>query len=248
MDNKAQWPGRSDARVQLSQRSGGGIARVGELLVTGGGLATIERDEFGLEHVNLTAHLGDIGRVGWKHLRQPDDMADIGRDIFADSAIAPRCPGNQLTTFITQAGGQAVDFGLGEQRDRFIIAQPQKTPDPTDKIARFVIRKNIIKAEHRAAVRHLAKAGSDRRADLAARAVIAHQMRKLRLDGGIAADQRVIITIADAWCILGVVAPVVHGNLGSQQRQFCAGIGIGLGHRDHAILIASPCARREGAD
>jgi hypothetical protein len=43
-----------------------------------------------------------------------------------------------------------------------------------------------------------------------------------------------------------MVAPVVLGDLGGEQRQFGAGFGIGLGHCGHGSLIAPPAALREG--
>ena len=246
MGDEGQGPRRCDARIELAQRAGGGVARVGELFVPGRCLTLVEREELRLAHIDLAAHFGDIGRASGQRQRQAGDMADIGGDILADRAIAARRAGHQLAVFIAQAGRQSVDLGFGEQRHRLIVRQPQEAPYPADEIACLVVRKDIVEAEHRPAVRHLAKAGGDRCTNPPARAVLAHQMREQRFDGGIAAHQRIELGIADRRRILGMVAPVVLGDLGGEQRQFGAGFGIGLGHCGHGSLIAPPATLREG--
>ena len=53
---KMQWPRRRDARIKLAQRTGCGVARVGEFLVAACALLGIECFEIGLKHQHFAAH------------------------------------------------------------------------------------------------------------------------------------------------------------------------------------------------
>ncbi len=55
---------RRDRRIELAQTAGRGIARIGEYLIARRLLPFVERGEFRFGHVNLTAHLDRVRRLG----------------------------------------------------------------------------------------------------------------------------------------------------------------------------------------
>ena len=83
---EVQWPLCRDARVLLTQRAGGGVARVDEEALPGVGLALVHRLEVGDRHVDLPAHLEHAG-VGTARLGEllGDVLhgADVGRHVLA---------------------------------------------------------------------------------------------------------------------------------------------------------------------
>uniref|UniRef100_UPI00405387BD hypothetical protein n=1 Tax=Qipengyuania sp. GPGPB31 TaxID=3023518 RepID=UPI00405387BD len=57
--------------------------------------------------------------------------------------------------------------------------------------------------------------------------ILAHEVRKRRLQRGIAPHQRVIFRIADLGRVFGMVEPVVLRDLLRQPHQFIGGFGLG---------------------
>ena len=84
---EAQWPGGGDRRVQLAQRAGGGVARVGEYLAAGLSLPLVQRGEVGAGHVDLAAHLADRRSAG-NPVRDVLQRAQVGGDVLAGEAVA----------------------------------------------------------------------------------------------------------------------------------------------------------------
>ncbi len=106
-------------RVFLAQRTGRGVARIGEDAFAGELL--VQGREIGLGHIDLAAHLEHVGRLAVQHLGDVGDGADIGRHILADAAVAARRGLHQPPLLIAQRAGQAVDLGLGGERHLGIV-------------------------------------------------------------------------------------------------------------------------------
>ena len=75
---------RDEARVELFERAGGGVAGVGKGLLAGGGELGVQRLEILRRHVGLAAHFEQRGRVLQVQLqRDRADGAEIGGDVVA---------------------------------------------------------------------------------------------------------------------------------------------------------------------
>ncbi len=106
-----------DARVELAQRAGGEVARIGEGRLAGLGLAGVERAKIGVAHIDLSARLEDFGRAG-QAVRDGVDGADIGGDVLALVAVAPRRRLDELAVLVAQAAREPVDLRLGDHGER----------------------------------------------------------------------------------------------------------------------------------
>ena len=75
--------------IELAQRAGGSIARVGEHLVAGGCLRLVEPPEFVMAEIDLAAHVDHVGHVACRSaVRDLLDGLDIGGDVLAFRAVA----------------------------------------------------------------------------------------------------------------------------------------------------------------
>jgi hypothetical protein len=149
-----------DGGVLLAQRSGGGVARIGELagflaaLLGLGEQAGVESSEVLLRHVHLAAHLEDLGGAG-DRLRDVGDRASVGRDVFADLAIAAGERLDQPAALVAQRAGEAVDLGLGGERHGFRVAQRKEAADAAEEVGDVLVVEAIVEAEHRPGMRDL---------------------------------------------------------------------------------------------
>src|SRR4051812_22243130 len=109
VSEEAQWPCSRNARILLPQRAGGCIARICEDLAPRRFLPFVERFEVGLGHVNLAAHLEDLGSTD-DRLRNIADGPHIRRDVFAGCSVTARCRKDQLAALISQRATQSVDL------------------------------------------------------------------------------------------------------------------------------------------
>ena len=74
---EAQRPRGGNAGVLLPQRTGRGVARVGEDLAARRLLPLVQGGEVGLRHIDLAAHLEHVGSA-FDHLRDVGDRPGIG--------------------------------------------------------------------------------------------------------------------------------------------------------------------------
>ena len=92
-----------------------GLAKIG---VAGGLLPLVEREEGLLGHVDLAAHLADLGHVAaLQLLRHVLERADIGGDVLALGAVAAGRGGDEFAALVTQRHRQPVDLRLGAEID-----------------------------------------------------------------------------------------------------------------------------------
>ena len=235
MRQEAQRASGGDRGVLLAQRTGGGVAGIGELARLLARLGRflrqpgVERGEIGLAHIDLAAHLEHVRRVGGQRLGDVGDGADILGHVLADRAVTAGQRLDQPPIDIAQRTGQAVDLGLGGQGDGLVVGQLQIAADAADEILDLLVGKGIVQAGHRPGVRHLGQMRGRGRADLGVGRVGADQMREGGLDRSVATNQRVIIRIRNLGRILGMVEAVVMGDLAGKAVQLGGGFEIGLG-------------------
>ncbi len=100
---KAQRPRGGHFGVELAERAGRGIARIGEHGTAGGGLLLVELQECGPSHVDLTADLTDVERSTAAHLcGNVADAADVGGDVFPLRAVTSGRAAHQHAAFVAQ--------------------------------------------------------------------------------------------------------------------------------------------------
>jgi len=153
---KRQRPLRGDRRIELSQRAGGAVARVGQRLFAMRQRAFVEFFKAGARHVHLAAHF-QHGRCGAAQVqRDGTDGADIGGYIFAAGTIAARRRAYQRAMFVAQADGQAVELGL-DRKQRFAFAGV--FDDTAHEGMHLVVAEGIAQRQHRQLVHHLGEPG-----------------------------------------------------------------------------------------
>ena len=127
---KAERTRGGDGGILLAQRARRRIARIGEDGVAGGLLPLVERQKGLLGHVDLAAHLADLGHIAaLQQFRHVLKRANIGGDIFALGAVAARGGGDEFAAFVTQRHREPVDFRLGAEVDLVVVAEPEETAD-----------------------------------------------------------------------------------------------------------------------
>ncbi len=181
---EAQGAIRGDGRIELPERAGRGVARIGEDRIAVRGARLVHLLEAVERHVDLASHLDEMrGRrsTAAKAERDVADRAEVGRDILADAAIAAGRAGDEDAIPVRQADGRAVDLELGGE------------PGAMDGIARqafdalipggdFVVGEGVAERQHRHEVGVLRQLALGRRADALRRRVGRAERRVLGLE------------------------------------------------------------------
>ena len=215
-------------RVELAQRAGGEIARIGEGRLAGLRLAGVERGEVGKAHIDLAAGLENSRRAG-QAARDGLDGADVGGDVLALVAVAPRRRLDELAVLVAEGAGEAVDLGLGGHGEGSVVAKPEETSDPGAKLLDLLVGEDVAERQHRHGVADLGEFLGRRRAHLAGQRVGVGQLREGRLERLVASPQVVVFGVGDAGRVLLIVALVVPGDLGAEARVLGARQGEALG-------------------
>ena len=112
VDPDRERPFRGQRRVELADRAGGRVARVGEGRFPGLGPALVEGFEGGDRQVDLAPHFDQLGRVGDPQ-RHRADRAQVLGHVLADPAVAAGGPAHQHPVLVGERDRQAVDLRLG---------------------------------------------------------------------------------------------------------------------------------------
>ena len=111
---EAQRPRRRDAGVLLAQRAGRGVARIDVELLARRLLPLVEREEVGLGHVDLAAHLGDRRNVLALERCGTSFSVLMLAVTSSPSAPSPRVAAvHELAVLVAQRHRQPVDLRLG---------------------------------------------------------------------------------------------------------------------------------------
>ena len=166
-----------------------------KMVLAGRLLPLVEREERLLGHVDLAAHLADVGHVAaLQLLRHVLERADIGGDVLALGAVAARRRGDEFAALVAQRHRQPVDLRLGAEID-LVVAELQKARDAADEIDHVLLGKGVVERQHRHRVTDLLEPPGRRRADLLRRRVGSDEFRKALLDRVVALAQRVVFGV-----------------------------------------------------
>ena len=188
-----QRAGCRDAWIELAQRSGGRVARVGEELFAGALLCRVEGGKLGMAHVDLATDADQFGHpVAAKLPWHVGDGHHIGGDVLAFRAVAPRGRRDQHAVLVAQGYREAVDLGFGGDGN---FGRTQKAGDPVRELVNVVICESVAERQHGHRVAHLAEAIGRRGADPLRRTIGANQIRKARLDGVQPGAQDVVVGV-----------------------------------------------------
>ena len=219
-----------DRRVELAQRAGGGIARVGEDLAAGGLLPRVQRGEIRVRHVDLAAHLEHV-RAAFRPLSCVGDLRDGAH--VRRSRPRLRCrrrasrPATRRPPLVAERDRQAVDLRLGrEARSRRPCRSSRKRRTRSTNSVTSSSSKALSSDSIGTRCRTLPKRLAGLRADAPRRAVGAHELGKARLDRRVAAAQRIVLGIGDLGRILLIVELVVVSDDGGEPLQLVLGLGL----------------------
>ncbi len=216
-----------NGRIFLAQRAGGRVARIGEDGAAFRFLPLVEREEGLLGHVDLAAHLADLGHVAaLQLLRHVFQRADIGGDVLTLGAVASRRGGDELAVLIAQRHGKPVDLRFGREIDS-VVRQFQESLDAAGEIDHVLLGKSIVERQHRHRVADLPETPGRRRADLLRRRFRGDEIGKALLDRVEALAQRVVLGIGDARRVVLIIALVVALEL--QRKPHMLGLRLRLG-------------------
>lgn len=156
-----------------------------------------------MRHIYLTAHFQKF-RCILQLFGNAADGADIGGHILTHHAIAAGRGTNQLTVFVFQTAGKAIDLDL-----HHILRLYAGFPHAAVKIPQLIIRKCIQQAFHFYRMGHLGQLAAGRAAYLLGRRRCRDQLRKLRFQFFQFPGQSIILKIFKLRGILVIVKPIV---------------------------------------
>ncbi len=201
-------------RLEVAQRTGGQVARVGVFF----GQPGVEGGKVGARDIDLAAH-GQ--RPGFGDAQ--GDLADgahVVRDVVARQAVAARQGVLQLAAVVVQDNGSAVDLLLDREAG-IAIAERGGLLQPLRRLLGLV---ELVQAEHRHRVRPLGKAVVQVGTDAAARRIGAGILRKALFQQEQLVQQAVILGIADLGAGQDVVQMLVAQQLGGEEFHARTGV------------------------
>ena len=92
-------------------------------------------------------------------------VRDVGGDVLAGLAVAARQRLHQPPFLVAQRAGQAVDLGLGGERDRLVVGQVEEAADAGDELDHLLVGEGVVEAQHRPRVGDLGEMAGGRGAD-----------------------------------------------------------------------------------
>ena len=236
VDDRPQPAGRDLPAVELADRAGGDVTRVGVERFAGNLTLAVDALELGPRHVDLATHQEPRWSPRRKAQRQRAHRPQIVGDVVADRTVAARRAAHEQAVLVEQRGGDPVDLELGDELEtggRFVWGQPF---EPSTPFAQLVEVIGIVERHHRRLVAHRREAGERLSADTPGRAVGRRELRPLPLERHELAHQPVELAIPDLRPAEGVIEPLVALDLAAQLRGAARRVasqarGSGCGHR-----------------
>jgi hypothetical protein len=212
---EAELAPRGDRRVELTQRAGRAVARIGQRLLAVTQRVGIEGLEILAQHDHLAAHLEHARTaIPAQSERDRAHRAQVGGDVLAGGAVAARGAEHEHAVLVTQADRQTVELGFhGEHR----IAPVERLFDPLHELGHLAktravvlarLLESVVQREHRNGVMHLGKTALHARADRTRGRVGGGQRRVLGLQRLQFAHQAVVLGVGDVRIVEHVVAVV----------------------------------------
>ena len=227
IEDHAERALRDDFRIELLERAGCGIARVGEDGQTGRGPLLVQLREAALVHVNFPSHLQESRRRPAQTRRDRANGFDILGDVIADHAVPARGGMLQLALLVGQRDGHAIDFRLDHDRD-FLVRE--QSSDPCIKARYFFFRVRIVQTQHRNPMPNLRKSLEGSAADPLGGRIGRGQLRETLFQIGQLLVEPVVLAVAHDRCSFLVVKPVMLCNLLPQLRHSLCGLRLVPSH------------------
>ena len=204
---KAQAAACRHLRVQLTQAACRRITRVGKLALAALRTLLVQTHKRLTRHIDLTAHIKKLRhRFTLRHLQRQRNAADgahVGRNIFAYYAVTTGSGAHQLTVFVNQTAGQAVNLRL---HNVFHLAVCRQTAVNTFiKGTQLLGGKHIAQAQQRLQVAHLGKLRGGTAADTLRRRIGRNAVRITRLQLTQAHHHAVIFGVRNLWRIQYII-------------------------------------------
>ena len=234
--------------VELADRAGGGVARVGEGRLAGRGAAFVQRLEVGDRQVDLAAHFDQLRRL-LDPQRDRADRAQVLGDVLADPAVAAGGAAGEHTVLVGERDRQPVDLRLGRVAElRGADVEPlQVVADPRLPGPQLLLVAGVGEREHRLGVLDPLEAVERRGADPLGGRVGGAQLGVLGLDRPQLVEQRVVLVVADLGIVEDVVAAVVVLEPAAQLGRPRSGSARVLCSRSLALIVNGGAAHAAGA-
>ena len=152
---KLQRSAGRHVRVELPQRTGGGVARVGEHGAAGGQLLFVEPAESGVFHEHLAADLEQASDRAMQAEGDGSDGPELGGDFLPHHSVPPGRSLDQQTVAVDQFNGQTVEFRFDDVGRSLGLVE--KTQQSLLKGQDIGVGKGILQAEHGQAMPDLEK-------------------------------------------------------------------------------------------
>ncbi len=211
-----QRAGGGDLRVELAQRPGRGVTRVGERLLALGEQALVELVESGGVHHDLATQ-GEERRHRPLVVAQPQgdarDGADVGGDALALAAVAPGRGLQQGAVAVDHLDGGAVQLGLQHVLDGKFA---QSLAHALVKAAQRRFGLVGFERQHGGGVLDAREAVDRLAGDALGGGVLGDQVRELFLQRDQLAEELVVGRVRDFRRVFDVVEIVVVADLGPQ--------------------------------
>ena len=207
---EAQPASGGDARILLPQRTGCGVARIGERRSACILLLAIECMKIIPTHEHFAADFHEVRNILFrptKLRRDGADSAHVQCDVFTGDAIATSQPLLQHAASIDEIQCQTIDFDLAAHWQRLAVRPIEIANHRIVPVLEFLDRKDIIKAHHAAWMPHGSEIVGERAANsMGGRLWIVQrgerrlkllQATQARIIGGIGADGRIIDVVGN---------------------------------------------------
>ena len=148
---EAQTARGGDARVLLSEASGGGIARIGEWGSAGVFVLAVQCGEVVPAHEHLAADFHEFGNIDFRAgqiLRNGRNRPHVERDILAGHAIASRQSLFEHAVTVHEIQCQTVDLDFTGHRQRFGFRPVEIADHTVVPVTQLFDGKHVIEAHH----------------------------------------------------------------------------------------------------
>ena len=158
VENDVELAPGDEAGVELFERAGGGVARVGEGFFAGRSALDIDFGEHFLREVNFAAHFQQ-SRTGvplvtgrreacptLESQGQTANRFQIRGDVVASRAVAARGADGENPGLVPETDRHAVDLRLNAPVELFV---GNELLSPFDELPHFVLRISVVEAHHR---------------------------------------------------------------------------------------------------
>ena len=158
VEHDLEFPFGDDSGIELLERPGGGIPRIGEQFFAGGLTLGVDLRECVLGQIDFAPDFQQR-RTGVPAVRARRDARpavesqgqtangfEISRDVVAGGAVAARGAQCEQAVFVSEVDRHAIDLRLDAPVEFFV---GQEFLHPLDKLPQFLLRIGIVEAHHR---------------------------------------------------------------------------------------------------